>query len=667
MIAPIRHDEEPPEFPGPEVPTREFFAPGGGLERGTSGEPFGFEFRPQQSEMAEAVAEAISSNEHLAIEAGTGVGKSFAYLVPLIISAVGRKVQSVVSTYTISLQEQLINKDIPFLKQHMGLDFKAVLVKGRSNYLCLRRLARARKMGGDLFRTNMEEELRQLEEWARLTQEGSSQDMAHQPSPDLWSAVCCEQGNCRGNKCPEYKSCFFMLARAEARTADVLVVNHHLFFSELAIRVQGASFLPSYEFVVMDEAHMMEGVAADHLGLRVSHFAVEHLLRRLYRPESGKGLLAVIRDGESADLVRQLWEVSAAFFRTVRTWAKLDTARPIRAIGTPPDLSTPMTGLLSKLSYQLSELAKDTEDEDLKAELRSAQKRAFSLFQEICNWLTHGLEDNVYWVELEGRRRQVVLHSAAVEVGPALKTVLFGRISSVVMTSATLAVGGRLEYFQKRIGAEDSRALSVGSPFDYARQMRLLLSRSEVNPTDTKNYEGTVTRQVRELVLQSRGRAFVLFTNAAFMRRMAALLEPDFKAEGFECLVQGSGLSRHAMLERFKDHGNAVLFGLDSFWMGVDVRGEALSLVIITRLPFAVPDHPLIEARMNRIRERGGDPFKEYSLPEAVLKFRQGAGRLIRTGSDEGRVAVLDSRMAGKWYGRVFRASLPECPVEWLD
>ena len=667
MIAPIRPEDRPAKSSSPVIPTKAFFAPGGGLERGTSGEIFGFEFRPQQSEMAEAVAEAFAENEHLSIEAGTGVGKSFAYLVPLILSATSRKIQGVVSTYTISLQEQLINKDIPFLKQHMGLDFKAVLVKGRSNYLCLRRLARSRKMGGDLFRTDMEEQLRQLEEWAKVTHEGSVQDMAQQPDQDLWAAVCCEQGNCRGAKCPEYKSCFYMLARAEARTADVLVVNHHLFFSELAIRSQGAAFLPAYELAVMDEAHMMEGVAADHLGLRVSHFAVEHFLRRLYRPESGKGLLAVLRNGESADVVRQLWEVSAAFFRAVRTWAKLDAAHPIRAVSAPPDISTPMTGLLSKLSHQLSELAKDTEDDDLKAELRSAQKRAYSLFQEVCNWLGQELEDNVYWVELEGRRRQVVLHSAAIEVGPMLKLMLFERISSVVMTSATLAVGGRLEYFQQRIGADESRALSVGSPFDYARQMRLLLSRSEVNPTDTKNYESTVTRQVRELVLQSRGRAFILFTNAAFMRRMAALLEPDFKAEGLECLVQGPGLSPYAMGERFREHGNAVLFGLDSFWMGVDVRGEALSLVIITRLPFAVPDHPLIEARMNRIRERGGDPFKEYSLPEAVLKFRQGAGRLIRTGSDVGRVAVLDSRMAGKWYGRVFRASLPECPVEWLD
>jgi ATP-dependent DNA helicase DinG len=312
----------------------------------------------------------------------------------------------------------------------------------------------------------------------------------------------------------------------------------------------------------------------------------------------------------------------------------------------------------------LRELADELEDRDLQAELQSVCRRGGDLRHTLDAFLTQGLEDNVYWVEKEGRRRQMVLYSAPVEVGPALEQNLFGSCASVVMTSATLAVHGEMDFFCRRIGAESCRRLSVGSPFDFARQMRVYLAPNMPDPTQAEPFMEAADAAIRHFVARTHGHAFVLFTSARIMRRMADRLAEFMADQGYPLLVQDGSLSRHAMLERFQQEPSSVLFGLDSFWMGVDVRGDALRNVIVMRLPFSVPDHPVIKARTARIKERGGDPFREYSLPEAVLKFRQGVGRLIRTATDEGIVVVLDSRIAKKWYGRLFMEALPDCPVE---
>lgn len=666
MIAPSTGPDEP-TIEGLQEAVDAFFRPGGRLDKACSNEPFPYEPRPQQRQMAAAVAETIGEGGHLAVEAGTGVGKSFAYLVPAILAAKRSGSKAVISTYTISLQEQLMYKDIPFLQEHLGIEFRAALVKGRSNYLCLRRLARTRRMAKDLFKTSPEAELEYIRNWADETDDGSLQDLSPQPSRAVWDLVCAEQGNCLWSKCPEHDRCHFIQSRAQMQDADVLIVNHHLFFSDLALRAQGAGFLPAYDFVVLDEAHCLESVATEHMGLRLSQYGFEHWLRRLYVPETQKGLLGLLRRGEEAHLVGRVWDEVRAFFKEVEAWADLSGDKSQRVVDGPMGIETSLPGLVGKVTSQLRDLAEELEDRDLKAELQSACRRGADLRHSLDSYLCQGLEDNVYWVEREGRRRQMVLYSAPIEVGPALEQNLFGTCESVVMTSATLAVHGEMDFFCRRVGAESCRRLSVGSPFDYARQMRVFLAPNMPEPNQAEAFMNAAEKAVQHFVARTHGHAFVLFTSSQVMRRMADRVSGYLADHGYPLLVQDGTVSRHVMLERFQKEPRSVLFGLDSFWMGVDVRGDALRNVMVMRLPFAVPDHPVVKARTGRIKEKGGDPFREYSLPEAVLKFRQGVGRLIRTATDEGIVVVLDSRIAKKWYGRFFLEALPDCPVEQID
>ncbi|MDZ4683554.1 MAG: helicase C-terminal domain-containing protein [Planctomycetaceae bacterium] len=631
-----------------------------------------YETRPQQLEMAAAVERAIAKGGHLVVEAGTGTGKSFAYLVPAILAATasqgtgGPRKKIVVSTHTISLQEQLIARDIPFLNAVLPVEFSAVLVKGRSNYLSLRRLRGAAQRAGSLFaRPEEAQQLDQLMTWSRKSNDGSLADLDFKPLPQVWEEAQSEHGNCLGKNCPTYSDCFYYKARRRVWNADILVVNHALFFSDLALRREGASVLPDYDVVILDEAHTVEQVAADHLGLSITSGQLEYLLNKLFNERQQKGLLARVGTSQEQRLVQRARAQGRELFNDIREWRQTGGAANGR-VKSPPPITNGVSPALKEVATALQQFGQKLPNEEEQIEYTAAAERCAGLANSLNAWLQQTETDNVYWIEQFGpENARVRLLSAPIDVGPVLRDELFNKTPSVILTSATLAVGAdSFDFIRQRLGLTKAAELKLGSPFDYVKQVKLVLPDGMPDPAlEPPAYESAVCERIQRYVDWTKGRAFVLFTSYKMLQNCARRLTPWLVQRNYGLYVQGDDLPRNLLLEKFRNDPAGVLFGTDSFWQGVDVPGDALQNVIITKLPFSVPDHPLLEARVEDIKRRGGNPFVEYQVPEAVIKLKQGFGRLIRSRTDSGMVAILDPRVRTKPYGRTFLASLPECTV----
>jgi ATP-dependent DNA helicase DinG len=768
----------PPVDPASEpAPARESFlarllAPGGPLASAMEQVMgVGYEVRSQQAQMCEAVALAMQGRSHLLAEAGTGTGKSLAYLLPAALRCVLYGERVIISTHTISLQEQILHKDLPVVERVIKLlqeqnrlpdpatddgkprELKGVLVKGRGNYVSVRRLKLASERQERLFADPASKRsLHVIEDWVQTTRDGTLSTMPPIERWSVWDKVQSDSGNCMGKKCPNYAQCFYQAARAQLEDANLMVCNHALFFSDLALRVQDAGFLPAYQHVIFDEGHNVEEVASEHFGASLSEGRVQHLLSTLYQARTGKGYLGqltlttedqqalekaiglVLRAGDEARVFfEQLQQIAASSAsgsnarentesgsRASRPWTQRSATAEGRSepritrVREADVVPNSMAGAMRELSMRLRGLRDLAKFEPDKYELNAYAQRAEMIAADATTLVKQTSPACAYWIEVTGgddgtgSNQRVTFACAPIEVAPLLKAKLFAPDNqvSVILTSATLATAARASdaprtpgnsspafaHALRQLGCDGAATLQVASPFDYRKQVEVFVERIEMKPraeqpppTDfvmpgdevpvfvrgrsggygSRPQSGSAYAQglascILEHLRATDGGAFVLFTSFATLNQVARELEQPLARLALPLLVQGKDGSRTAILQKFREDERSVLLGAASFWQGVDVRGRGLRNVIITKLPFDPPDRPLVQARGELIQSRGGNPFMEDALPRAVLRFKQGFGRLIRSRDDHGRVVILDDRVLTTRYGRLFLDALPE-------
>ena len=601
---------------------QEFFGPGGVLSQRLDD----YEFRPSQIRMAEAVHRALEEQNHVIIEAGTGTGKTLAYLLPALLH--GRRI--LVSTGTKTLQDQIFYKDLPLLEHVLGRPIRAAYLKGRNNYLCRLKLETLHAEG--LFSMRELSSFKAILEWAQETETGDRAELGSiGDDSDLWSRMDARRDRCLGSKCKDYERCFLTLVRQKAMEADIVVVNHHLFFADLAIRKSDvAAILPDYSAVIFDEAHDLEDIATDYFGFHVSNYRLSEFVHDARKLEVDVDVVARASD------------------RFFNGFALLrDGRHPLPRLEGIEGL----IGALQEARRAIKQM------KDFSGEYEALARRSGELESELELFRRGNLENYVSWIER--RDRGIFLEACPVDVSGMLQERLFTRIPTCILTSATLTVADSFSYMRSRLGLSESRELSLTTEFDVQKQALLYIPKGMPDYRHPKYVERAV-EEIRLVLRASDGRAFVLFTSYRQMETMYQALVADLP---YPCMIQGKGGGKSRLLEQFRVTPNAVLFATASFWQGVDVKGEALSAVIIDKLPFQVPSDPLVAARSARIHNEGGNAFAEYQVPNAILRLKQGFGRLLRSTTDRGILAVLDNRLSTKSYGRLFMDSLPDYEV----
>lgn len=621
-----------------------------------------YEYRPGQIEMAEAVAKAFEEKKHLIVEAGTGTGKTLAYLIPAVAAALGNKKRIIISTGTKNLQEQLMKKDIPFLQEILPKKFSAEYMKGRSNYACLYRIAKAENQP-ILEGLDEMDHFEEVRHWAKETAVGDRSELVNLPENiSFWSRINAKSETCIGQKCPEFEPCFITRMRERADGADVIIVNHHLFFADLNVRGnQYGRVIPDYGAVIFDEAHLIEDIAADYFGFQVSSFQIDELARDTDQLPITDSIVTRELTKHAAKILglsEQFWvRFTQARGQDGRYPLLPDAFNDRNRDGEKEpsplgDAYFALDGALQRL-----ETAIDAYSEKM-PEAESLVRRIRQTRFDLDFIVTQAESNYVYWLEKRGKG--MFLRASPIDVSQLLREKLFEKVDTCILTSATLSANGKFDFIRERLGLEKDKTtvLLAPSAFDYESQALIYLPRAMPDP---RSFEFTqmAAGEIVKLLQATDGRAFVLATSNASMN---ALYELVSARVNYPCFVQGS-MSKTGLLERFRNTPNAVLFATSSFWQGVDVRGEQLSCVIIDKLPFAVPSDPIVAARTKFIDENGGRSFFEYSIPQAVISLKQGVGRLIRSTTDKGVIAILDPRLRTKGYGRDFLNSLPRIRI----
>ena len=684
-----------------EIDIENYFAKDGILAK----EIKGFEYRQEQEEMAQYIQDAINEDRKIIVEAGTGTGKTLAYLIPSIKWAVTNKKKVIIATNTINLQEQLLLKDIPLAKSIIKDEFSYVLVKGRNNYVCKRlfnELALGKSIDIETFSMEAREQIEYILKWGNKTKTGDKAELPFEVYPDVWELVQSTTELCLGKKCPYRKECFYMKTRMEKMEADILISNHHVFFADLNVRAETDFdseylILPRYDMVIFDEAHNVESVARSYFSVEVSKISFTRLLNRIYQKKNKrkKEKSALIRVEDTVDeknledseqyiyLLNTLKEeisilqnIGDEYFDEIRKIYETNTEAPIKKslnnfemtksrflenLREKKDIFQGKLADFLNLMMSFNNVIDEEKDKNPEVTNFNNHLKMFKAYIDSFKFINSFEDDNyIYWLDINSKRTNVVLTATPLNIAQKLSTVLFDNLDRLVFASATIVVNGNFDYFKKSLGLDEEDCIEaiIKSPFDYDKQMSVYIP-SDIQDSENINaFVSDASKFILNILLKTNGKAFILFTSYTMLNQIYYSISKKLKDEGFEVFLHGDK-PRSQIIKEFKEVENPILFGTTSFWEGVDVQGENLSNVIITKLPFLVPTDPVVSAISKKIEEDGGNSFTDFQLPEAIIKFKQGVGRLIRKKTDSGNIFILDNRILKKRYGSLFINALP--------